>query len=320
MSKPFPAVILYAFIPLLAAGQVQAKPPELNTLEIQFLKDLQGEWDNHAQNHGRYLIIVNDEWFQFKKGAGKWEDRGTILVKKTEKGTVFGYVRRQNSEWENWLYSAGPTICGMTYRRTNEAFDNDGTALLRARTISELENNRRLPVVQLPLFKAHENAGSAENVPKITKQDALDWAKTRLRTDDQGLFDSRPPGRANEGHWFKLEQLTPDVAEIIARCAPRLHLNSLKSLNVVVAAILTRHTDELTLNGLKEIDKDVARVLASHAGNLSIAGLEEINEAVPQELIQFQGKQLRLPKTSDEAVTKLLEKNPKIALPDIINF
>lgn len=313
MSKPFPAVILFIFIPLLAVGQVQAKPPELNNLEIQFLKDLQGEWDTHDQNPAYYWIIVNDEWFQFPKGARQWQDRGKILVK-TEAGTVFGYVFRQNAGWENWLYSAGPTICGMTYRRANQPFENGGMVLQRARTIPELAQNRRLPVPQLPVFKANENARTAENAPRITKQEALDWVETRLRKDDQSLFGSSRPGRANETYSFKLEHLTPEVAEIIARCAPRLHLDSLKSLNVDVAAILTRFTDELTLDGLKTIDQEVARVLASHAGNLSIEGLEEINEAVAQELIDFQGKRLSLPQIDElgEAVTKMLNKNPRI--------
>ena len=132
---------------LSCAGVVNAQLLKNKNPEgFEFLKDIQGEWD--AQTGAEYFfVIVNDDWFQFRRGGTAVHDRGKIVIRK-EQGTIVGVVVGRRDPYESFIYSAGPTVAAMKTRRKGALFTNDGTVLFRSRSIEELRNNGRLPVEQ----------------------------------------------------------------------------------------------------------------------------------------------------------------------------
>ena len=115
---------------------------------FDFLKDIQGEWDT-SQAGGFFWVIVNDNWFQYQRGGLAIQDQGKIVIRK-EQDTIVGVVVGRRDPYDNFIYSAGPTVAAMTFRKKGKPFDNDGVVLFRARTLKELQNNGRLPVVPIP--------------------------------------------------------------------------------------------------------------------------------------------------------------------------
>jgi len=141
---------VFLFLSFLSCGSVvnaqllKNKDPE----GFEFLKDIQGEWDT-AQPLSVFWVIVNDQWFQYRRGGNQVQERGKITIRR-EQGTIVGAVVDRKSGHENFIYSAGPTVAAMTWRKKGKPFDNDGAVLFRARTLEELQNNGRLPVAPIP--------------------------------------------------------------------------------------------------------------------------------------------------------------------------
>ena len=133
---------------LSCAGVVNAQLLKNKNPEgFEFLKDIQGEWD--AQTGAEYFfVIVNDDWFQFRRGGTAVHDRGKIVIRK-EQGTIVGVGVGRRDPFESFIYSAGPTVAAMKSRRKGSPFNNNGTVLFRARTLEELQNNGRLPVAPI---------------------------------------------------------------------------------------------------------------------------------------------------------------------------
>ena len=80
------------------------------------------------------------------------------------------------------------------------------------------------------------------------------------------------------------------------------------------AELVAKDAGELYLESLTLIDKDVARVLAKFRGLLSLSGLTSIDKDVAQELAKFEGESLYLYGLTsiDKEVLDVLKSNPKI--------
>jgi hypothetical protein len=92
------------------------------------------------------------------------------------------------------------------------------------------------------------------------------------------------------GHLLSLDgltEVTPEVAESLARGKASLSLDGLSEITPQVAELLVRSDGDLSLNGLKVISPDVAGIFAKHAGgSLHLDGLTSLSPTVARALAE----------------------------------
>lgn len=109
----------------------------------------------------------------------------------------------------------------------------------------------------------------------------------------------------------ELNELSPEVAKVLAMHAGVLSLDGLATLSGDTSRFLASHKGSLFLNGLTTLSPDVAKSLAQHQGRLWLNGLTTLSDEAAKALSQHQGylSLNGLTAISEEALAQLRAKD-----------
>jgi hypothetical protein len=146
------------------------------------------------QNNGHEFYVITfpsaDRTWAYDVSTGLWHERRSAYVSSPSTGTIQGRHRANCYAYLNGVHYVGDYASGKIYQMTSDAYDEDGTAILRERTSPHIhEEQKKINCYRLELDIARGigvQSGQGSN-PLINLSISKDGGRTFLDRGDRSM-------------------------------------------------------------------------------------------------------------------------------------